>query len=322
MTAPAPINALPDVSFAIASYNAIAYLEECIDSALAQQNVSVEVLIVDDGSSDGSLAVSMARAASDPRIRVFQTSHNMGPGGARNVAIEYMRGQWYAVLDSDDLIEPGRSAALVDTALQHDADLIADDLVIFGDGLRSRRFVADSALHLPDEIGPQTYFSHTQMFGKGPNLGFLKPMIRRETLQKGRFRYRADLRIGEDDELVTRMLLAGCHYRFTSEAGYRYRKHGNSISHRLSLENAERMMISERAVRSEVTVSGQMSPDYAKRFSSIESAVAFTRCVEALKRRDIPGAAASLARKPSAIRHFSMPIAAAVKRLIGGKTTG
>src|SRR3989304_2564250 len=89
-----------DVSFAIACHNSLPYLDEAVASALGQQDVTVEVIIVDDGSKDGSLARAKEWAERDARVRVLQTPENLGPGGARNLAIESMRGTWYAVLDS------------------------------------------------------------------------------------------------------------------------------------------------------------------------------------------------------------------------------
>lgn len=306
--------AQPDVSVAIACFNAMPYLPEAIDSALQQRGVTVEVLIVDDHGSDDSFAYAQQRAASDSRIRVFQTPENQGPGGARNIAIENMRGRWYAVLDSDDLIEPDRFAAMIAFGESHQADLVADDLTIFGENMPTARFLEGDALLDTGVISLDTYFRHSVMFGKLPNLGFLKPIIRRSVFDDGKHRYQPDLRIGEDDELIAQLLLSGADYRLLPSAGYRYRKHENSISHRLSLANAQRMLASERELRAEVERRGHLTAAYRRRYRSIEQAVAFTQAVEALKQRRPGSAIMAIARNPAAARHFWLPLAALAGR--------
>lgn len=315
MTNRANIAAQPDVSVAIACYNAMPYLPAAIDSALMQQGVTVEVLIVDDHGTDEGFAYAQERAAADQRIRVFQTPENGGPGAARNVAIEQMRGHWYAVLDSDDLMEPDRFAQMIALGESSGADLVADDLTIFGETVPTTRFLEGSPLLEQGVIELDTYFRHGVMFGKEPNLGFLKPVVRARFLREGNHRYRQDLRIGEDDELIARMLLAGARYRLLPRAGYRYRKHEKSISHRLSVTNARRMLASECELRREVKRKAQLTPAYLRRYRSIEQAVAFTEAVEALKQRRVFAAISAVMRKPSAIRLFALPLAAAARRL-------
>ena len=306
--------AQPDVSVAIACYNAMPYLPEAIDSALHQRGVTVEVLIVDDHGSDGSLAYARQRAASDPRVRVFQTPENQGPGGARNIAIEHMRGRWYAVLDSDDVLEPDRLAQMIALGERQQAELVADDLTIFGDNIPTTRFLEGTRLLDSGVIDLDTYFRHTVMFGQGPSLGFLKPIIRASAFEGGRHRYRQDLRIGEDDELIVQLLLGGADYRLLPKAGYRYRKHEHSISHRLSLANAQRMLASERELQAEIARKGRLTSAYLRRYRSIERAVAFTQAVEALKQRRFGSAIAAIVRNPAAARHFALPLSALAER--------
>lgn len=69
------------------------YLDEAIESALAQTDVTFEVLIVDDGSSDGSVERAKEWARRDPRVRFFTTTSNGGPGAARNVALDSHAGR-------------------------------------------------------------------------------------------------------------------------------------------------------------------------------------------------------------------------------------
>lgn len=305
----------PDVSIVIACYNAMRFLEATVASALAQSDVSVEVLIIDDHSADGSLASAREMAERDARIRVFQTSENKGPGGARNVGIENARGTWYAMLDSDDLLAPERSAFLMAEAERLGADMIADNLQLFGDDLTPQSYLTDPPAGDDGLISLDRYFAGTRMFGSQPNLGFLKPMIRLDRLRDGGFRYREDLRIGEDDELVVRLLLGGARYGYLHKPLYHYRKHDGSISHRLSAQNSERMLRSEDMIAKVVSEAGVSSRAYSARHSSIRDAAAFTQSVEALKARNLPAAIAPLLQRPLAARHYSMPIKARLESL-------
>lgn len=306
-----------EVSFAIACYNALPYLDSAIDSALSQTDTTVELLVVDDHSDDASKARAEEWRRRDPRVRVFQTEINSGPGAARNVAIANMRGEWFAVLDSDDLLAHGRTRKLVDVANSTKADLIADDLILFGDDMDNCRFLPPSLAPQGGWIDPEMYFGSTIMFGSRPNLGFLKPMIRKSALDATGIRYNSDLRIAEDDELIVRLLLARQRYYLWPKAGYHYRKHGKSISHRLSHANAEKMLQSEQDIKQQVETAGLASSAYLERFRSIQRAEAFTRSIEALKAGRPLAAISPLILNPSAIRHYTMPLSARIGRILG-----
>lgn len=94
---------LPRVSVVMPVYNASRFLLETVGSVQRQTLADWELLAVDDGSDDDSVAVLGALAAHDPRIRLLTTGGNLGAGGARNLAMAKARGRWLAFLDADDL---------------------------------------------------------------------------------------------------------------------------------------------------------------------------------------------------------------------------
>lgn len=307
----------PQVSFAMACFNAQPYLRSAIEAALSQTDISVEILVVDDGSSDSSLAEAQAIAAADPRVRVFQTHKNGGPAAARNVALTHMRGDWFAILDSDDLVDPARSTIMIEMAEEQGADLIADNLLVFGEGQQERPFFK------PDDFGNgrwleiDEYFARSQLFGSSPGPGFLKPMIRKSVIDRLNIRYNEGLRIGEDDELIVRILYAECRYYLCPETSYHYRKHAGSISHRLSSANAQKMLAAEVDIRDMIGPKQATSKAYKQRFDSVERGLAFVTSIDQLKAGDLIGAMRTLARCPSAILLYRMPIAAALGKLLG-----
>jgi glycosyltransferase involved in cell wall biosynthesis len=97
------VDSVPTVTVATVAYNAERYLEECVDSVRGQSLQEYEHLIVDDASTDGTLALARRLAQSDPRIRVEVNARNLGIAGARNRAVELARGEFVAWLDADDI---------------------------------------------------------------------------------------------------------------------------------------------------------------------------------------------------------------------------
>jgi teichuronic acid biosynthesis glycosyltransferase TuaG len=92
----------PTVSIITPAYNAERYLAETVRAVLAQSFSDFELLIVDDGSTDGTLALARALAAQDHRVRIVTTDRNVGQAAARNDAMCQARGRFFALLDSDD----------------------------------------------------------------------------------------------------------------------------------------------------------------------------------------------------------------------------
>lgn len=304
-----------DVTFAIASYNSQKYLETAVRSALDQISVSVEVIIVDDGSTDDSLALAQILAQADERVRVYTTPQNGGPSAARNVALEHMSGHWYSVLDSDDILLPERSRRLIDIANSENFDLIADNLEVFGEGLKSDLFISDLSETEPIHISLDHYFINSCLFAKTAGYGFLKPMIRRKVVQTESMRYDETIRVGEDDDLIVRLLAKGYRYGLTAYPGYRYRKHANSITHRLSPDKAHKMLDIERSIQSEIGPDVVKGVAYNKRWNSIRNGVAFVDSVEALKSKQYFYAAHLLLRRPAAVKLYQMPLRAALARM-------
>lgn len=112
---------MPVVSVVMPAFNASRYIGAAIDSALAQTFADLEILVVDDGSTDDTADIVARAAARDARVRLIRQS-NGGVSVARNAALRASRGQYIALLDSDDIWEPGFLAAQV-TILDNRPDI-------------------------------------------------------------------------------------------------------------------------------------------------------------------------------------------------------
>lgn len=106
------------ISIIVPVYNTEAYLSACADSLLAQTHEDLELIFVDDGSTDGSSALLDSYAKKDPRVRVIHRP-NGGVSAARNCGIEAATGDFIGFVDSDDTVEPNYCEALLRAFSEH-----------------------------------------------------------------------------------------------------------------------------------------------------------------------------------------------------------
>ncbi len=111
----------PLVSIIIPVYNVLPYLREALDSVINQTYRNLEIIIVDDGSTDGSGEICDEYKA-DSRVRVIH-QENRGLSGARNTGLDHMTGEYVAFLDSDDAFHPDMVEVMMEALLRHAADM-------------------------------------------------------------------------------------------------------------------------------------------------------------------------------------------------------
>lgn len=310
------IDGRPVVSVVTANYNGARYLADAVSAVLGQTLADLELIIVDDRSTDDSLAVIAAAAAGDPRVKVIVQDVNGGPAVARNRALAEARGRWIAVFDSDDLMAPDRLEKLVVAGEAAAADIVADNLEIFQDGSPEpgKPFLTGRAYAQGREITLADYIASARMYSKRPGLGYLKPLFRAETF--GQMRYREDLRIGEDYDLVLRLLAAGRTMRLEPEALYRYRKHGASISHVMKREHIVQMLAADAELEGFLMGKPKdVRRAFAARRRSLYAALAYDHVIQRLKARDVMGGLVASLSSPEVWPLLTMPVTARLKRL-------
>jgi succinoglycan biosynthesis protein ExoO len=224
------------VSVIIPAYNAEAFVGRAIASAIAQTRPPIEILIVDDCSTDGTRAVLEAAARDHPLIKVIAMPRNGGPSVARNAGIAAAQGDWLAILDADDAYAPERLAALIPFAEATGADFVADDIAYYdavadcvtGSGMGRDVVLPDRPVTLRD------YLAHNLADGKGLDWGLLKPIFRRSVLIDRAIAYDAAVTHGEDFRLVVDLLLAGAKLRLINQPLYLYTQRQGAVSGRAS----------------------------------------------------------------------------------------
>ncbi|MCZ7480724.1 glycosyltransferase family 2 protein [Rhizobium rhizogenes] len=306
----------PDISFVIAAYNAADTIEAAIQSALGQQGVTLEVIVVDDRSADDTIALVEGIAVIDPRVRLLALAENLGPGGARNAGIEAATGRWIAVLDSDDVIRPERSACMMCRAEAAGAAIAVDNLdVVYTDGRPMETMFPEEFLEERAVLTLEDFISSNILFRATFNFGYMKPMFRRDFLNAEGLRFREDIRIGEDYILLASALAAGGLCVIEPKPGYIYNIREGSISRVLELHHVEAMMRADQEFLSHYTLLPAAMDAQQARARSLQLAHNFLTLVENIKSRSVLGALKTTIRDPAVLGHLRMPIAVRLRRL-------
>ena len=146
----------PLISIIMPVYNAGVLLHTAVESVLRQSFADFELLLVDDGSTDGSVALAHELAKKDGRIRVLEQP-NAGICAARNLGLQHCRGQWFTFCDDDDTMLPHALETLLVLAKSTGADVVRGGYRLL------RANAAGTAVELPHPPG----HNHSQADGAG-----------------------------------------------------------------------------------------------------------------------------------------------------------
>jgi succinoglycan biosynthesis protein ExoO len=303
----------PDVSFIIAAFNAEGSIARAIQSALDQRGVTVEAIVVDDCSSDRT--VDVARSFPTEQVRVVALAKNRGPGGARNEGLAVAEGRWVAMLDSDDAVYPERLARLIARARRAGAEIAVDNLDVVREGTgASEPMFTPALLERLQEMTLADFIAANLMFEETFSFGYMKPVIERRFIEENALRYPETLRIGEDYLFLASALAKGGRCVVEPQPRYAYHIRAGSISRVLELHHVEAMLAADAAFLSEHQLDAAAAVAQARRTRSLEEAAAFLALVKHLKARAPLKAMGTALRRPSALRHLRMPIAARLRR--------
>jgi succinoglycan biosynthesis protein ExoO len=215
----------PTVSVITATYNVAPYIGQCIESVLQQTLSDWEMIIVDDASTDETVAV-VERYLSDPRIKLLRNDRNRKVSYARNRALENAQGRWIAVLDSDDWYAPQRLERLVEFAQQMHAEMVTDLSVCISE---SGEILGTMWSAFGKNPRQPRYYSIEEVIRSHPAF---KPLIKTEFLINNNIRYLEHICMGEDFALAVEILLKGGRFAVLPEPMYFYRvrSQGNLVT--------------------------------------------------------------------------------------------
>ena len=225
---------MPKVSIIVPVYNAEKYLGECVNSILNQTLSDFELILVDDGSTDGSPALCDRFASRDARVKVIHQA-NAGAAAARNHGIKAAQGEYIAFADSDDRIDADMYERMLDAAAANDCDLVICDCL--------KEYDSGSMLYTHDL--PAGFYNRERMYSVYfPQLLMTDTMeypvtisnslllIRHDVITANHITYPEGMRFSED-------LLFGSEVGYFAQsmtylkgyAPYHYRQNPDSVTH-------------------------------------------------------------------------------------------
>lgn len=214
-----------DVSIITPVFNAEKYLSKCIESVLGQIVSNWELLLIDDGSTDNSLAICNRYSSADTRIKVF-TQSNQGPSCARNLGISQASGKWICFLDADDWID---SDFLLKFDSKHnDNDLIFQGFkLVYESGQTESKMIPIKYIDLSkDQLILELLKSN--MYG-----WTCIKQYRKSIIDKYKIRFDTKYKFREDFLFTMEYCIKCGNISFVEAAGYNYLQLTNSLAHRV-----------------------------------------------------------------------------------------
>ena len=209
------------ISVLVPVYNTNQYLPRCIDSILGQSFTDFELLLIDDGSTDGSAKICDAYAEKDSRIRVLH-KENGGVSSARNLGLNEAKGEWVVFVDSDDWISDNCIKVLTEPLRKKEFDIVVGDYRIIGE------FPYNLELSLPEGAYHETGITHTFCNG-GIYIMSWNKLYRKEFLLKNQLAFEEG-KVHEDEILAFEISCLEKSFYVVKSVTYYYRIRENSIA--------------------------------------------------------------------------------------------
>lgn len=299
------------VSVLIPAYNAAAYMERAIRSALCQTMPDLEVIVVDDASSDATAAIATRLAEQDRRIRLVHLPVNRGPAAARNVALAQARGDWVALLDADNSFARQRLATLLSLGEAHRAEMVSDNVLLCPEDecTPPAPLIAQSSLSAPRHLPADEFVARNIGPRHNPRLtyGFMAPIFRRAFLERHHLRYDERNRFGEDFMFYVSCLLRGARWWVTPKAMYHYTVRRGSLTEVQTAEDLQRIRTFEHELLEKdprVRAEPSLARAIRRHKSVIDRCYYYRAFTDALKAQRIGQARRVLFENPSGFRHI------------------
>jgi len=208
----------PLISVVIPVWNGAPYLEKCLTSILTQSIKDLEIIVVDDGSTDDTWTILTRMAAADGRIRPIH-QENAGASVARNTGLDNARGEYVRFIDADDAVPEGSFERLLASAQANDSDLVLAAYTEVLAGTRSPR-----CLHKKDEAVDQAEFlRRLERLANSFYYGVLwNKLFRGDIIREKKPRFTPGLHWGEDFVFVMDYLAHCRRFSYVSAPVYDY----------------------------------------------------------------------------------------------------
>lgn len=227
----------PLVTISVPVYNVESYLPQCLDSLVNQTLKDIEIILVDDGSTDGSGAICDKYAASDKRIVVIH-KENGGLASARQAALDVATGEYFCACDADDWAESTMYEKLYIKANNTDADIVMCNYYVnYTEKGKEVECAIDSSIEVIDEI------RDLSIKGKYPFMVWNK-MFRRSLFTDNNIGWEPNINQGEDFLIFMKVLKYPVKIAYLQDFLYHYRKiyGSNSYTNNISIESYQQLL--------------------------------------------------------------------------------
>lgn len=312
----------------VPAFNAAPTLERALFSARSQTLSDIEIVVIDDASTDSSWLLIEAMTAVEPRLHAIRNKQNCGKPVSMNRAIAHARGRWLAVLDADDWYHPERLHRLIALAEAAGTQMVADNQVFYD--TIADQFVG-TAWAVSDRQRPLTldaYLTKSVAYERF-SLGMLKPIFDAPFIRARQVEYESDARNGQDFFKLLRFFLAGGTAITTDVPYYYYTQPYGTSSRRWSHEARKRYnfhlayTINQRYLteqRDKLTPS--QSALLRRRSGQLRTLEHFHQLRERLARHDVWGAVRRAAMQPAVIAYCARQVLRHWWRIVRPVTRG
>ena len=217
---------MPKISVIVSVYNAISTIERCLNSILEQSFGDFELLIIDDGSTDGTAMICDDYAKMDSRVIVYH-QENSGISASRELGVQVAKGEYSIHVDSDDWMERGMLEALYSKALSSEADVVICDFYVDGQSIAYTK-QQPSALN---NVAIIRDILMGRMIGSTWN-----KLVKHDLYSRFNIHFPKDINYCEDACAMISLLLNTTSIAYLSEAYYHYVMNPDSITHKFTKE--------------------------------------------------------------------------------------
>ena len=226
------------ISVIIPVYNGEKYLSECLDSVLNQTYQNLEVIVVNDGSSDNTQSIIDSYADKDTRIRNYKFEKQQGVAAARNFGIKSAKGKYISFIDSDDYYNLDCIETLY-SQMNDDCDILCCGYNLISDGKTEPHQLAKEEYRNAEE----SYLFYLESNKADYTMQVIwAKLFRRESIIDKKFE---SLKYGEDTLFIVGMIASNARIKLIDYVGYNYREHPDSVvikSQRKTIEYYDNML--------------------------------------------------------------------------------
>ncbi len=245
----------PKVSIIIPVYNVEKYIERCVNSLKAQSLKDIEIILVDDSSTDSSLLICQNASKEDGRIKVI-TKENEGAGMARNAALKVAKGKYIGFVDSDDFVDPEMFEVLYNTAEKYNSDLVLSGVKYVDGNMFSQQGDCIIKSYFENDTHFETFDQLKELrmgiIGSLPNdiddskygMSIWKNLFKREVIENNNLFFVSEREMLSEDALFMVDYIS-CINMATGIKGafYNYCRNGQSISKSFKKDRFEKSLV-------------------------------------------------------------------------------